>query len=498
MPADRENSREQTGKSGLALFLNLFPSIMLPMVLALIDQTIVATALPSIAGELGSIDRVSWVVVSYLLATTIAAPVFGRLGDLLGRKRFLFIAIAIFIVASLLCSVSTSVEMLAAFRLLQGFGGGGMMTISQALVGETVPIRDRPRYQGFLATTSATASTIGPVLGGLLTSHFGWRSIFLVNLPAGILALVLALRLTARPGSGKPLRFDFIGLLLFASFIVCSLIVLQLLQRLTFSDVLLILALLAISCGAAMFLVRRELRIAEPLLPLRLFSNPSIWRADALAVSHGATLISLLTFVPIDLRVVYGASADQIGLLLLPLGAGVSMGSIITGQLVSRTNRTAIFPAVAMGFVAALLLYIALRLPTLAAPELSVLLGVCAVLMGSVMGVVQVTVQLTAGQAMLGTAAASIQFSRSLGAALGTAIVSAVLFFLIVRMDPDAGGIFAAILQQGTDVLTGLPPVRREMIEGEIGSAFRAAFLTIAVFAGISSLLAWSIPLRRL
>ena len=182
------------------LFLTVYPSIMLPMFLAVVDQTIVATALPAIAASLGSVERVSWIIVTYLVAGTIAAPVYGQLRDVYGGKRMMFVALGIFLVASLLCTVSTSVEMLTLARILQGLGGGGLMTLSQALIGETIPPRERARYQGYLAGVMVTSSTFGPVAGGLLTHHFGWRSVFLVNIPLGLVAVLLTLRLEPRAG----------------------------------------------------------------------------------------------------------------------------------------------------------------------------------------------------------------------------------------------------------------------------------------------------------
>ena len=169
------------------LFFAVFPSIMLPMFLAAIDQTIVATALPAIAGSLGEVERVSWVVVSYLVASTIAAPVYGRLGDVLGRRRMMFVALGVFVAASVLCALASSIVWLTAARLLQGLGAGGLMTLSQALVGEAVPPRERARYQGYMAGVFVCSSTFGPVAGGWLTQHFGWHSVFMVNLPLDLL-----------------------------------------------------------------------------------------------------------------------------------------------------------------------------------------------------------------------------------------------------------------------------------------------------------------------
>src|SRR6185436_19583124 len=193
------------------LFFTVFPSIMLPMFLAVVDQTIVATALPAIAATLGSVERVSWVVVSYLIAATIAAPVYGQLRDVYGGKRVMFAALGVFLAGSVLCAVSTSVEMLALARVLQGLGVGGLMTLSQALIGETVPPRERARYQGYLASVMVTSSTFGPVAGGYLTHNFGWRSVFLVNLPLAVLAALLTLRLPTRPRREQPWRFDTAG-----------------------------------------------------------------------------------------------------------------------------------------------------------------------------------------------------------------------------------------------------------------------------------------------
>ena len=229
------------------LFRTVFPSIMLPMFLAVVDQTIVATALPSIAASLGNVGRVSWVIVGYLVATTIAAPVYGQLRDVYGSKRMMFIALAIFIVSSLLCAVATSVEMLTIGRIVQGLGGGGLMTLSQALIGESIPPRERARYQGYLASVMVTSSTFGPVVGGYLTQHLGWRSVFLINIPLGLLAVLLTLRLKRVAYREQAWRFDTFGLLLFITFIVPLLLALDQAQRMQASLLPPIAALAAIS-----------------------------------------------------------------------------------------------------------------------------------------------------------------------------------------------------------------------------------------------------------
>lgn len=480
------------------LFLTVFPSIMLPMFLAVADQTIVATALPAIAASLGGVERVSWVVVGYLVAGTIAAPVYGQLRDVYGGKPMLFVALGVFFSASLLCALATSVEMLSLARALQGLGGGGLMTLSQALIGETMPPRERARYQGYLATVLVTASTFGPVIGGVLTHYFGWRSVFLVNLPLAALAGLLTARLPSRPARGEPWSFDGPGLVLFVAFIVPVLLALEQVQRLSGTGLATFALLMAIGLVSLAFLVRRERRAPFPLLPISLLRQPTIWRSDALAACHGATLVSLIAFLPLYLRVVRGTSASETGLLLLPLLIGIGAGSMFTGRSVSRTGLTAIFPSVGLIFATAALLLFALLAGRLGTWEFGAFLFCIGIFMGTVMGVVQVTVQNAAGPASLGAAAASVQLSRSIGAAVGTALVGTVLFATLSLSDPGAASLFGALLEGGPGAVASLAPERQVVLEAEIAAAFRAAFLTIAAFAAGGTLLAWSIPNRRL
>jgi EmrB/QacA subfamily drug resistance transporter len=471
---------------------------MLPMFLAMIDQTIVTTALPAIAVSLGSVERVSWVVVGYLIATTIAAPVYGRFGDLLGRRRLMFVALILFTSASVLCAFATSIEFLTFARVLQGLGGGGLMTLSQALIGEAVPPRERARYQGYLAANAVTASALGPVVGGFLTEHLGWMSVFLVNVPLGIVALLLTFRLRASPGSGAAFQLDPLGLVLFIMFVAPLLLALQQAQHFQWQSLPAILALAALGIGSAVLLFWQEKRTPSPLLPIGLLSQPAIWRSDAMAACHGATFVSLLTFVPIYLRVARGMSAGEIGLVLLPITVCIGVGSMITGQIVSRTGKTAVVPSFGLIVAFATLLGLAVWAPQLTTLQLTALLGVNALFMGTVMSVVQVTVQSVAGPKRLGAAAASVQFSRSVGAAFGTAMVAAVLFGLVAAQDPRAAELFASSLEHGPGILASLPAAQQAMVQEEIALAFQAAFLTIAMFAAGALALAWSIPVRRI
>jgi MFS family permease len=410
----------------------------------------------------------------------------------------MFIALAIFLAASVLCSVAWSVEMLALARVLQGFGGGGLMTLSQALIGESILPRERARYQGYLAGVMVTSSTFGPVVGGYLTQHFGWRSVFLINIPLGIVAFLLTLRLAPRPAREQPWSFDGMGLALFVAFIVPTLLALEQAQRVSADSLPAFTLLMLLGLAALVALVRQERRAPYPLLPISLLRQPTIWRSDALAACHGATLVSLIAFLPIYLRVVRGASASETGLLLLPLVFGIGTGSVLTGRIVSRTGLTAIFPSVGLIFATVSLLALAMLAGELGTRQLGLLLFCNGLCMGTVMGVVQVTVQNAAGAASLGSAAASVQLSRSIGAAVGTALVGTVLFASLTVVDPEAPRLFRALLEQGPDSLAGLSPARQAVIQAQIAGAFRAAFLAVAAFAAAGVALAWSIPTRRL
>ncbi len=497
-PSETDAAAAPRASSTTKLFFTIFPSIMLPMFLAVADQTIVATALPAIAGSLGNVEQISWVVISYLVAATIAAPVYGRFGDAFGRRRVMYVGLAIFIAASVLCALARSVVLLSLARLLQGLGGGGLMTSSQALIGETIPPRERGRYQGYLAAVVVSSSTFGPVAGGYLTQHFGWQSVFLVNLPIGALAGILMLRLPTRKRSDEDWHFDAKGLVYFILFVGPTLLAIELSQRFDPALVPELIALALCAVGALIVLIRHEKRTASPLLPVSLLSKPAIWRSDALAACHGAALVSLITFLPLYLRVVRGATASESGLLLLPLTAGIGFGSLVTGRLVSKTGRTFVYPSFGLIVSLATIISLALASPFLSPPQISGLLGVNAVFMGTVMGVVNVTVQSAAGPRMLGAAAGSVQFSRSVGASIGTALVGAVLFLSLATTDREAAALLGKMVERGPEVLASFDAAHRAMAEQEIAHAFRAAFLTVALFTLSALVLAWSNPARRI
>jgi EmrB/QacA subfamily drug resistance transporter len=480
------------------LFLTVFPSIMLPMFLAAVDQTIVATALPAIAGSLGDVERVSWVVVAYLVANTIAAPVYGRLGDAIGRRKMMLVALAVFIAASVLCALSGSILMLTLSRLLQGVGGGGLMTLSQALIAESVPARERGKYQGYLSGMYASAATFGPVAGGFLTEHFGWHSVFLVNLPLGLLAAVLVMRLPAHPSRGGRVEFDVWGTVFFAGFITPVLLAMERAQHIDLAAAPLVAALLATAVASLILLIRQERRARAPLLPIQLFRQAGIWRTDTMAACVAGQTVSLVSFLPMYLQVVRGASVAHSGVLLLPLTLGVASGSFFCGRAIAATGRTAILPSIGLAVSAAMLLSLAAFAPHLPDGTIIGMLAVGSFCTGTAMPVVQMTVQTVAGPRYLGSAAASVQFSRSVGASIGTAFVGAVLFAVLAARDPQTAAMFARLVQEGPRALQVLPAAQQLVVRAEIADAFRAAFLTIGLFTTTGMLFAWWIPLRRI
>jgi predicted MFS family arabinose efflux permease len=335
-------------------------------------------------------------------------------------------------------------------------------------------------------------------MGGFLTENFGWRWIFLINVPLGLAAILLVLRLPARPGTHQEdWQFDTPGLLFFAAFIAPVIFALEQVQRLDPHSLSLAAALVGLAVVALVLLVRHERRAAAPLVPIDLICQPAIWRADALAVCQGASQTALIAFLPLYFRVVGGTSAAETGYLMLPVVVGVGVGSMITGRIVTRTGRTMIFPSFGLIGATATLAYFAFAAPWLRPTEASFTLGLANLFMGTVMSVVQVTVQTGAGK-LLGSAAASVQLSRSVGASFGTAIVGMILFANLAATDSEAARVFGNVVDLGPAALMQLSEARRAVVAGEIANGFRAAFAMLAVFTTVGTFLAWTNPSRRI
>lgn len=484
-----------------AAFFGTFPAVAPAIVIGAIDQTIVAAALPAIAGSLGALENVSWVVVSYLIAATVAAPVCGQLGDALGRRRLLLVSLALHAAGSAVAAAAGSFGWLLAGRLLQGAGGGGLNTLTMAIIAEAVPPRERGRFQAWIAGCFTLASALGPVAGGWLTGAFGWRAVFLVQLPAAALAFAMALRAPARPGtarSGARLRFDGPGVVLFAAFVAPALFALSLAQGLSLAA-LPGVALLAAGAALALWLLLwRERRLRHPLLPLGLLAEPTVLRSNLFtACGHGA-LVALLTFLPIYLQSARSLEPGAVGLLLLPMAVGGGIGGLSAGRLMAATGWSSPLAAAGLALATAGLAAAALLAAALPVSGLAMLFGVVAFGIGLSYPVSQINTQVAAGPARLGAAGASVQFARTFGAAFATALLGALLFGSLAAGDPRVADLFAEVVRDGAAaVLPRLPGPEQAALREGLAAAFRAAFLGAAALTALGAFMAWRVPLRR-
>jgi EmrB/QacA subfamily drug resistance transporter len=463
-----------------AEFLNLFLAVFLPMFLAAVDQTLLATATPAIAATLGGLRDSSWIAVGYLLASATVVPVYGRLGDLRGRRELLFVALSVFAAGSLACGLAQSLPQLLAARVLQGLGGGGLMTLSQALIGELVPPRERPRFQGYFATVFTSASIGGPVLGGIVVSHVSWRWLFLANLP---LAAFAAWRVSRLPRSGGERRADHAsdvpGHVLFAIGAVSALFWFTSVgHRFAWSSPV-SFALAATAIVALTALYRHEHRHRSPFLPVDLLHDRTIGTASLVVMLFAACLFSVVFFLPIYLQLGHHVSAQYAGLLLLPVTGGMVVAAVTSAQILRRTGRPRWIPVIGMSCSAAALFLLGVLPAHLA---LIIALGfLCGLGFGCVMPTLQVTVQTVAGRERLGVAMALNGLARSTGGAAGAALFGAVVFAFIPGVD-------RATLAQAAQHADVAPIVQ----------AFHRAFLAAALVAAAAALVASRMPSRAL
>lgn len=474
-----------------------FLSIMLPMFIAVAEQSVIATVLPAIAASLGKVEIISWIAIAYLVAVTLSAPVYGVFGDTFGKRRTLFIALGIYCAGSICCGLSTSTEMLIAARAMQGIGAGGLMTSSQALIGDFIPARERGYYQGYLSTIVMIGTTAGPLIGALLTETFGWRSIFVGSVIVSLAAMFLASRLPLVPIlEKKRWRLDYVGIVLFIVFVVSFLIGLTLIKW-PMPDFAILASAFSLAAVSLMALIAWERRAIVPFIPLKFLRQPAMWRTNALAMFHGATMVSFITMLPIFLRVGSGISVSRSAMLLAVMSIGSALGSIATGWLVSRTGRTYVYPASGMAIAAITFLYMA-AFPTASFAFMISALGVIGTCLGTTMAVVQITAQHIAGPSAYGLAAGFAQFSRSIGAAIGIAFVTTVFFVILSAESTSAMASFGALLaDEPEELLLGSSAEIAEEAKA-IQAAISGSFILIGIFSTLASLVSWNNPVQRI
>jgi EmrB/QacA subfamily drug resistance transporter len=460
-----------------AEFLNLFAAVFLPMFLAAVDQTLLATATPAIADSLGGLRDTSWIAVAYLLTTATIVPVYGRFGDLKGRRNVLLVALGVFALGSLACGLAQTMPQLLAARVLQGLGGGGLMTLSQALIGELVPPRERIRFQGYFAIIFTSASVSGPVIGGLVVSHTSWRVLFLINLP---LIAFAAWRLWRLPPGDRHVPEvrgrDVPGHVLFAIGAVSALFWLTSVgHRFVWNSVesigIFVLALTTIA-----LLVRHELRHPAPFLPVELLRERVIALSALLTALFASCLFAIVFFLPIYLQLGHNISVLASGFLLLPVTAGMVTAAMLASRLLGKTGDAHWIPVGGMAIAAAALLLLAVVPPGV---TLIIALGfVTGIGLGAVMPINQVVVQTVSGRHRLGAAMSLVSLARATGGAAGAALFGAVVFAIIPDVDRQA-------LANTADV-------------ARVVHAFHWGFLCAAVVAGLAAFTASRIPRVKL
>jgi len=402
-----------------------FGGLLLAMLLASLDQTIVSTALPTIVRDLGGIDQLSWVVTAYLLAATVSMPLWGRVSDLYGRKRLFQAAIVLFLLGSALSGASETLSELIGFRALQGLGAGGLMTMAMAIVADIIAPRERGRYQGYIQMVFVLASVAGPLLGGLFTDEASWRWVFYVNLPIGAVALAISTRLRLPAGSGRA-RIDVLGAALLGAGLTAILLVTTWGGReyAWGSPEIVGLAVAAVVLLAGF--LAQERRVPEPVLPLRMFREPVFDVVSAVLFLTTCAFFAAIVFLPLFLQRVTGASAVQSGLQLLPLLLAGTLSTAVIGRVVTRTGRYKVFPAVGLGLMAIGLFLLSRLDETSSHATIALDMVVFGLGFGMVSQLLVLAIQNAVDRRDIGIATASANLFRSLGGSVGAALFGAI------------------------------------------------------------------------
>ncbi|MEU1892634.1 MDR family MFS transporter [Streptomyces pristinaespiralis] len=473
-------------------------ALLLGMLLAALDQTIVATALPTIVSELGGMDHLSWVVTAYMLAATAATPLWGKLGDQYGRKKLFQTAIVIFLVGSALCGISQNMPQLIAFRAVQGLGGGGLMVLSMAIVGDLVSPRERGKYQGLFGAVFGATSVLGPLLGGFFTEHLSWRWVFYINLPIGVVALLVIAAVLHIPVRRTRHTIDYLGTFLIASVATCLVLVASLGGTTWAWGSARIIGLAVLGAVLLVAFVAVERKAAEPVLPLKLFRIRTFTLVAVISFIIGFAMFGAMTYLPTFLQVVQGISPTMSGVHMLPMVFGLLLTSTASGQIVSRTGRWKVFPIAGTAVTALGLLLLHQLEANSSTWQMSLYFFVFGAGLGLVMQVLVLVVQNAVGYEDLGVATSGATFFRSIGASFGVAIFGTIFTNRLEHKLTDAlagqqvpPGAGPAELAADPRAIAELPADLRPSVLNAYSTAITDVFLYALPVVALAFLIAW-------